>query len=802
MLAEILLFGDNPGLSAPISQFLYVLCKVRGRKVVVKFFRNEAQLLQPLLLSFSSCFDNTQTSDIQRCWEEEYVGLLWLAYMMTGAFALAHAVDDEAFHIRPHDADSDLDDISPKVVTALVYIAKVYLDSAGQQRNAAGVLLGQLIRRHDLQNVGVHHALMRWSTRIVLEENFEASVLSYRVVGHLAFWAQYAKAAIGHSNLTKQVAELWDSFVADCVDEESKRRLLTNQTCLLKLVRYMASRKAWSASNKQYYAAIQDLIRLQFEELENPTTVVRYAAGKALGHVVSGQATSMSAEILDFLFSNLDQDWEEWRERMPHYHHGLNLGADDEMNMDLTTFSVPNHDLWHGHLLALAHMLMMRAVPSQFLARCCQSAIVALSFSQISPSGTLIGENVRDAACWCVWALARKYVDAEELWNGSTSYLQTLATELIQVACLDPTNNIRRAASAALQELIGRNPNKISFGLELSTIVDSAGVSAGSSGMLLTTPRVSRLSDQYWQVMLHWLTSWRGIAHKSIAIRRTAAQSIGIIAVKSAKHVSATLQRLTTAFHVAEEHITRHGILMAVAAALQTIHHCFHDHTTLDCSQETVIELERNTDDITHSSLVIPSNLLALVNLEQSNLKSYENNSSFIESYEEAMAILLRDFAHLLQCVSSLPIEKLVLEGDDMAKLLEIVRGAFVHPEKRVREIALSAASSLLSLAPPSTRNQYVTSYAGAVENQRQMELMADSCLRILGLVYHLFPIENHEDLSTRQNELMQVMLAASRGTIIMKCAALFSIRSGPLASARKLSRSPLMGARLIFPRR
>jgi tubulin-specific chaperone D len=62
-----------------------------------------------------------------------------------------------------------------------------------------------------------------------------------------------------------------------------------------------------------------------------------------------------------------------------------------------------------------------------------------------------IGSNVRDAATYALWSLPRAY-DASTI----TPFANKLAKNLISVSAYDREVHIRRAASAAFQEYVGR----------------------------------------------------------------------------------------------------------------------------------------------------------------------------------------------------------------------------------------------------------------------------------------------------------------------------------------------------------
>jgi len=129
---------------------------------------------------------------------------------------------------------------------------------------------------------------------------------------------------------------------------------------------------------------------------------------------------------------------------------------------DLSPTAEPS---WHGATLACAEfarqgLLSAAKVPVvlHWVLKVCfgmrhgwELTVVQALFFDVRKGAHSIGSSVRDAACYFVWSLARSQ-DAE----GIKPHAERLARSLMTLALFDREIHIRRAASAAFQENVGR----------------------------------------------------------------------------------------------------------------------------------------------------------------------------------------------------------------------------------------------------------------------------------------------------------------------------------------------------------
>ena len=610
-------------LPRAISKILYVFCKVRGIKVISQFLNNDPRYLEPMLDALET-WAGKMYSSIEKVtlkhgfmvWEESFVMLLWLSHLLLAPFDLSSMSSDNAgIQLRDSLLNVKLPTSIPPIAQRLVRMSTYHLSLPSKAREAAGALLVRLAVRTDMRKVGLQKILIDWAlSSLRAESDATTPTSTYGLIGVLSFLAGFVASA-ENEVLKPLLSRTYNSihhadsdqspFSAGANSSASARKLIIKIDRALAVAGMKIDSKGLGSSDPSLgEGALEDIVDHLLMALGDKETPVRLAASKALSVIAVELEPDMVEQIIDMIDERLYEDalWE-----------------DAQIEVDTLGNSVPNLGAvsalrWHGLIFALSQLTFRGSMPPKsVLTKVMYSLAIALRFEQRSSLGNSVGTSVRDAACFGLWALSRRYSTAEinrykpiknEDYDGASestrripgdeissvrvstvsrpitsetdhssvvSTLQILANELVLASTLDAAGNIRRGASAALQEMIGRHPEEIRHGIDLVQVVDYHGIALRSRAMTEIAISVSQIEPIYWHSILHGLLDWRGVRSGDAECRRNAAHAIGLLAhSRGPEMVASTISTLRRRLGACEipNVAERHGLLLALAEVI------------------------------------------------------------------------------------------------------------------------------------------------------------------------------------------------------------------------------------------
>ena len=458
------------------------------------------------------------TRDDPMIWEEKYILLVWLSHLLLTPFDLESISSLEATDVHDGVGQLSIPPGSPPVARIMIADCGQNLSCPGREREAAKLLLVRLALRPDMQNFGLLESLMKWFlSHFQSSDPSPQSIHTY--IGILSFLngilASHEKSTVA-PYVTSAFDVVQGIVAQDSITSQEIFSSASGRKLLVKLFRSVALQTLRDdtlsfLSNK--LDLVEEILAVTVNQLldflADKDTPVRRAASKALSVITIALEPSWANDIIEAIKTALEENvlWEEVNTGRAIRQDGILDLKPGLLKRNLTAISPLR---WHGLVLTLSYLIYRRSAPTEQLSSILNALILALGFEQRSSSGSSIGTNVRDAACFGMWALARRYTTEELLAvslstsyiakeRTSTSCLHVLSCELVAAATLDPSGNIRRGASAALQELIGRHPDTIVQGIPLVQTVDYQGVSLRSRAMIEVAVDAARLDQLYEQ---------------------------------------------------------------------------------------------------------------------------------------------------------------------------------------------------------------------------------------------------------------------------------------------------------------
>ncbi|KAH6607576.1 tubulin cofactor d [Trichoderma cornu-damae] len=562
---------EETNLLAPldyaISRILYSFCKVRGEKVIVRFLNVETKYLELILSAFEEAeaqaeaeakakakaeaeaeaakgprqqdFSAGHGPNKWRSWEQRYVALLWLSHLLFAPFDLSTIssadLDEEGV---PPIAGLSWPANVPGLTMRVIPLAIKYIGSAGKERDAAKALLVRLAMRRDMQQLGILDSLVRWSLESLRPRGGGEVGNPYFYIGVLSFLAGALRSASETPDMDKHLSAISDCVFGLSTGEDGLSKAIASQASarkmMLKVVRSLVvSVLRGSRRGLEATLLLENAIGYFLESLSDNDTPVRLSASKSLSIITLRLDPGMASQVVEAVLESLSRNvlWNRKTSSRPGAAPARDLSAVNPLE-------------WHGLVMTLSHLLYRRSPPASQLSDIFHCLLLGLTFEQRGLSGASVGSNVRDAACFGVWALARRYTTSELLavpaksvyaakaHPPSSTILQVLGTELVTAASLDPEGNIRRGASAALQELIGRHPDTVEHGIGVVQCVDYHAVARRSRAVRGVALGAARLSGRYGEAVVDGILGWRGIGDMDAASRRAAGSAFGALIVQ------------------------------------------------------------------------------------------------------------------------------------------------------------------------------------------------------------------------------------------------------------------------------
>ncbi|KAF8448134.1 armadillo-type protein [Terfezia claveryi] len=649
-------------LAEGVARLLYVLCKVRGIKVVSRFFPNEPHLLQAIItrLTFANAAGEADPLEaaVETSWELRFIILLWLGHLLLTPFDLSTISSSSSAPDFAHPPPQDIDAFIPSpdspfpeklsglpllCKTLLLLATKILPSPSQRESDAAALLMVRLAIRRDMRALGLLDAVVEWCLRcwegkpgaedIDLLSTHESTINplflrtgALKVLAGLLTQSESAWVKEHIPKIWRLVTATEDKAGPDWTAEDALagggewasagvRKVAT------KIYRWIGTLLlVGGMTESSQVVVVEDVIGRLLNLLGDRDTNVRFAASKSLGVLTSKLPEEMASEVVDAVVAGFDEDvLYETQEGISSDEKSITSIFGDtqestgtlEKKKQLLVSVSP--EKWHGLTLTLATFLRQRAIKphttivsedegegegestTPLFQLIIHRILTALTFDQRRTTFSL-GSNVRDAACYAAWALARSYYTKELLTiplpeqystypdpaHVPPNIIQLLATNLIATACLDPLGNIRRAASAALQELVGRHPNVVEEGIKVVQTVDYGAVSVRRRAVAEVARDAAGLAVGYWFGLARYgiVEGWRGVGSGEVDGRRIAASGLGALVIvrlpneNNAQHLDRGRRLLgwllSRASKEARKDVeVRHGVYFAIAQVLE-----------------------------------------------------------------------------------------------------------------------------------------------------------------------------------------------------------------------------------------
>ncbi|XP_046352911.2 tubulin-specific chaperone D-like [Haliotis rufescens] len=544
LLLQLLNQARNPDTPVPVVhlafKYIYLITKMRGFKIVVRLLPHEVVDVEPVLALLK-----LQDPHDFKNWESRYILVLWLAMVCMIPFDMVR-LDGSM--------KTEAGEKKQPVMDRIIEVGKTYLSVSGKSRDAAAFLISRFMTRPDV----VKHKLpgfLDWCIQILHTADRKTMMGTNLLSGVLMTMAllfkqskredllQYAPTVLTNVRESNMM-ESGNTILRKLTVKLIQRLGLTFLKNRVAAWRYQRGSRSLTENLKQTKQSsntenkldqdndddievpeeIEDVIEQLLGGLRDKDTIVRWSAAKGIGRVTGRLPKELADEVVGSV---------------------------------LELFSLQETDgAWHGGCLALAELGRRGLLVPQRLPDVVPVVLRALAYDERRGNFS-VGAHVRDAACYVNWAFARAY-DPKEI----SPYVNKIANGLLVASVFDREVNVRRAASAAFQENVGRQ-GTFPHGIDILTAADYFTVGMRTYCYQELSVYIAQFKE-YSKSMIDHLAQVKS-AHWDNAIRELASKSLHNLTAKEPEYVAKTVLPALIENATGIDLHQRHGAILAAA---------------------------------------------------------------------------------------------------------------------------------------------------------------------------------------------------------------------------------------------
>ncbi|KAI9585972.1 tubulin-specific chaperone D [Glossina fuscipes] len=532
-------------------KYLYIICKVRTYKILVKFLPHE-------LNDLDFALDTLEQQDpiAFKNWETRYVLLLWLSILVLNPFHMSRL---DAYTTQ-NNGEGNAQFIAnskgqQKTKMERIYdLCKTFTSSNDTCSNISAFLAAKFFVRVDIKDLYLE-SFLDWvisqhqantvdckfgqlqAVAAILKHGKREDLLPY--ADKLLQWiinCQYKDGSdfLKYKSYMKIVQRIGLVYLKPRVANWRYKRGTRSLAMNLNQVESSIGQNTIGdsqdiieehSSEEEILVpdAIEEVVEELLQGLRSGGSEIRWSAAKGLGRV----ANRLSKELADDIIGSV---------------------------IDILSPLEP-HEAWHGACLALAELAKRGLLLPYRLQELVPLLMKALFYDEMKGHMS-VGQHIRDAACYMCWAFARAY-NSDDL----QPFVSQISAGLLIVAVFDREINCRRAASAAFQESVGRLGN-FPYGIEISTTTDFYSVGWRQNSFLNISDFIAQF-EEYRKPLIDHLVE-RKINHWDIIIRELSAKALHRLTHHAPEYMATVVMDQLFSKTDSIDINTRHGSVLAL----------------------------------------------------------------------------------------------------------------------------------------------------------------------------------------------------------------------------------------------